>query len=107
MAPAGPEGTDNWTVDTNAYAKGKLDTELAAYEWGKENSIDVVSCNPCHVLGPLLAPGQLSGGVLWQSRVAAMMEGEDGHAGRGEGLWNVIDVRSECGRIAFCAGSAC
>jgi hypothetical protein len=39
----GPEGTDNWTVDRNAYAKGKLDTEVAANAWGAAHGVDVVS----------------------------------------------------------------
>jgi nucleoside-diphosphate-sugar epimerase len=90
----GPVGTDNWTIERNAYAKAKVDAELMAYRWGGDTNIDVVSCNPCHVLGPLLSPTQLGNGVLWQSRIADMLEGRDGHEGRGDGLWNIVDVRN-------------
>ena len=90
----GPPGTDNWTIERNAYAKAKVDAELMAYRWGDETHVEVVSCNPCHVLGPLLSPTQLGNGVLWQSRIAAMLKGENGHDGRGDGLWNVVDVRN-------------
>jgi len=79
-----------WTLDKQAYAMGKVEAEQYAYRWGAEHGIDVVSCCPCHVLGPLLAKAH---NATWQLRIGRMIEGHSGHAGRPNMLWNIIDVR--------------
>lgn len=39
-----------WSVEGQPYAKGKVDAEVYSYEFGASHGIDVVTCNPCHVL---------------------------------------------------------
>lgn len=79
-----------WNVERQPYAKGKVDAEKYAYAWGEENGIDVVSNNPCHVLGPVLSATQNN---VWQKRIGLMLMGENGHEGRFNEMWNIIDVR--------------
>lgn len=79
-----------WCVERQPYAKGKVDAEKYGYAWGAEHGIDVVSCNPCHVLGPILGKSQNTG---WQYRIGLMLTGDGGHEGRQNMLWNIIDVR--------------
>ncbi len=79
-----------WTLEKQAYAMGKVEAEQYAYRWGRENGIDVVSCCPCHVLGPLMAKAH---DATWQHRIGLMLTGQGGHEGRPNMLWNIIDVR--------------
>lgn len=79
-----------WTLDKQPYAMGKVEAEQCAYAWGEETGIDVVSVNPCHVLGPLIAKAH---NTTWQYRIGLMLAGESGHEGRPNMLWNIIDVR--------------
>ncbi|PZC48337.1 MAG: bifunctional dihydroflavonol 4-reductase/flavanone 4-reductase [Chloroflexi bacterium] len=79
-----------WTLERQAYAMGKVEAEQYAYKWGAETGIDVVTCNPCHVLGPLMGKAH---NTTWQQRIGQMLQGENGHEGRGNILWNIIDNR--------------
>jgi len=81
---------ENWNVARSAYAKGKLDAEKFAYQFGERSGIDVVSVCPCHVLGPLMGAPHNS---VWQQRIGQFMEGGNGgFSGSGQD-WNIIDVR--------------
>lgn len=79
-----------WNVERQPYAKGKVDAEKYAYAFGEQHGIDVVSNNPCHVLGPILSKTQNN---VWQKRIGLMLMGQDGHEGRFNEMWNIIDVR--------------
>lgn len=80
----------NWNIERSSYAKGKLDSEKYAYDFGEKSGIDVVSVCPCHVLGPLMGTPHNS---VWQRRIGLFMEGGDaGFKGNGQD-WNIIDVR--------------
>ena len=79
-----------WTLERQAYAMGKVEAERFAYRFAEDSNFDVVSCNPCHVLGPVLSASQNTG---WQRRIGLMLTGADGHEGRLNMLWNIIDVR--------------
>ncbi len=93
-----PEGkiSMNWTVEQKDYAKGKVDAEKLGYAFGEKHGIDVVSCCPCHVLGPLLGKPH---NTIWQHRIGLFLSGTtfrdltfapvDGPGMR----WNIIDVR--------------
>ncbi len=50
----------------------------------------MVSCNPCHVLGPLMGEAH---NTVWQKRIGAMLMGESGHEDRENILWNIVDNR--------------
>ena len=84
---------------------GKVEAERYAYAFGEESGIDVVSINPCHVLGPILGKSQNIG---WQRRIGLMLQGEGGHEGRPNMLWNIIDVRdiAQAQRLAATSGAA-
>ena len=88
-----------WNVERQPYAKGKVDAEILCYEWGEEHGIDVVTSNPCHVLGPLLGASQNTG---WQGLIGRMLEGNGAHDDRHHEMWNVTDVRdiAEMQRLA-------
>lgn len=88
-----------WTLARQPYAMGKVEAERYAYAWGERTGIDVVSVNPCHVLGPILGASQDTG---WQHRIGLMLTGDGGHEGRFNSLWNIIDVRdiAEAQRLA-------
>ena len=79
-----------WSVERQAYAKGKVDAEQYGYSFGEQHGIDVCTVNPCHVLGPLLGATQYSG---WQKRIGLMLEGQSGDEGRFNALWNIVDAR--------------
>ncbi len=79
-----------WSLERQAYAMGKVEAERYGYSFGEQHGIDVVSCNPCHVLGPILGKSQNTG---WQHRLGLMLMGQSGHEGRRNMLWNIIDVR--------------
>ena len=79
-----------WTLEKQAYAMGKVEAERYAYRWGDEHGIDVVSCCPCHVLGPLLAKAHYA---TWQRLIGLLLEGKNAHAFRPNTLWNIVDVR--------------
>lgn len=79
-----------WTLERQAYAMGKVEAEQYAHQWGAQTGIDVVSCNPCHVLGPLMGRAH---NTTWQKRIGQMLMGEGGHEGRPPMLWNIIDNR--------------
>ncbi|MDH5674078.1 MAG: NAD-dependent epimerase/dehydratase family protein [Myxococcales bacterium] len=79
-----------WTLERQAYAMGKVEAEQYAYRWGNEHGIDVVSCCPCHVLGPLTAKAH---DATWQRRIGLMLQGRSGHRMRPNMLWNIVDVR--------------
>lgn len=88
----------NWTVERSSYAKGKVDAEKFGYAFGEKHGIDVVSCCPCHVLGPLLgAPHD----TVWQHRIGLMLQGKIDFPPAGM-QWNIIDVRdiAETQRLA-------
>ena len=85
----------NWTVERNSYAKGKVDAEKLGYEFGEKHGIDVVSCCPCHVLGPLLGKPH---DTIWQHKIGLFLSGttdRDPNFSPVEGpeKWNIIDVR--------------
>ncbi len=94
-----------WTLERQPYAMGKVEAERYAYSFGEEFGIDVVSINPCHVLGPILGKSQNTG---WQRRIGLMLQGEGGHEGRPNMLWNIIDVRdiAQAQRLAATSGVA-
>ncbi|MDP7640405.1 MAG: NAD-dependent epimerase/dehydratase family protein [Candidatus Hydrogenedentes bacterium] len=79
-----------WSIERQAYAKGKVDAEQYGNDFGDKNGIDFISCNPCHVLGPILGIPQYSG---WQKRIGDMLEGKSGDEGRFNSLWNIVDAR--------------
>jgi len=79
-----------WTLERQAYAMGKVEAEQYAYSFADKHDFDVVSINPCHVLGPLIGKPH---NATWQKRIGQMLAGENGHDGRPEMLWNIIDVR--------------
>jgi len=79
-----------WTLERQAYAMGKVEAERFAYRFGEEHGIDVVSCCPCHVLGPLLAPAHHA---TWQRLIGLLLRGQAVHALRPNMLWNIVDVR--------------
>ena len=79
-----------WTLERQPYAMGKVEAEQYAYKWGAETGIDVVTCNPCHVLGPLMGKAHNNG---WQGRIGQMLTGENGHEGRDPMIWNIVDNR--------------
>lgn len=79
-----------WTLDRQAYAMGKVEAEQYAYTFAEQHAFDVVSVNPCHVLGPLIGTPH---NATWQKRIGLMLAGESGHEGRPNMLWNIIDVR--------------
>ena len=79
-----------WTLERQPYAMGKVEAEQYAYRWGAETGIDVVTCNPCHVLGPLMGEAH---NTTWQKRICDMLMGEGGHEGRDNILWNIVDNR--------------
>ena len=87
---AGQDGVTQWTVQGRAYAKGKVDAEIAGYRFGEETGIDVISVCPVHVLGPLLG---VPHDTVWQHRVGQMLNGESEVERRGHFTWNIIDVR--------------
>mmetsp|Transcript_38613 Transcript_38613/g.82110 ORF Transcript_38613/g.82110 Transcript_38613/m.82110 type:complete len:386 (-) Transcript_38613:64-1221(-) len=80
------DGTTAWTVERNAYAKGKLDCEVMAYAWGESKGIDVITCCPDHVLGPLLCQAH---DTIWQHRLGEIFAGKYSL----DQLWNITDVR--------------
>ncbi len=94
-----------WSLERQAYAMGKADAEQYGYSFGEQHGIDVVSCNPCHVLGPILGKSQNTG---WQHRIGLMLMGQGGHEGRRNMLWNIIDVRdiAEAQRLMATSGVA-
>ena len=69
---------------------GKVEAEQYAYRWGGETGIDVVSCNPCSVLGPLMGAVH---NTTWQKRIGQMLMGESGHDENSNSLWNIVDTR--------------
>jgi nucleoside-diphosphate-sugar epimerase len=79
-----------WTLERQAYAMGKVEAERFAYRFGEEHGIDVVSCCPCHVLGPLLAPAHHA---TWQRLIGLLLAGKSVHALRPNMLWNIVDAR--------------
>lgn len=79
-----------WTLERQAYAMGKVEAERFAYRFGEEHGIDVVSCCPCHVLGPLLARAHHT---TWQRLIGLLLQGRSVHALRPNTLWNIVDVR--------------
>ena len=79
-----------WSIEKAAYAMGKVEAEQYAYAWGRRHGIDVVSCCPCHVLGPLLAKAH---NATWQRCIGLMLQGQSGHDKRPNMLWNIVDVR--------------
>ena len=92
------EEQNNWTIERAAYAKGKLDTEKFAYDFGAEEGFDVVSICPCHVLGPLLGKPH---DAIWQHRIGLMLSGTTDFPAEGFS-WNIIDTRdiAEAQRLA-------
>jgi nucleoside-diphosphate-sugar epimerase len=79
-----------WTLEKQAYAMGKVEAEQYAYRWGEQHGIDVVSCCPCHVLGPILAKAH---DATWQHLIGQLLRGKNAHAYRPNMLWNIVDVR--------------
>jgi len=79
-----------WTLERQAYAMGKVEAERFAYRWGDEHGIDVVSCCPSHVLGPLMAPAHHA---TWQRLIGLLLQGRSIHALRPNMLWNIVDSR--------------
>jgi len=92
------EEQHTWNIETQAYDKGKLDTEKMAYEYGAQHGIDVITVCPCHVLGPL--KGKVHH-VLWQRRLGLMLGGTTDFPPEGFS-WNIIDTRdiAETQRLA-------
>ncbi len=88
--PATGKPEERWSIERTAYAKGKVDAEHYGFGFGEQYGIDVVSCNPCHVLGPILGKSQ---NANWQHRIGQMLMGQSGHEGRRNTLWNIVDVR--------------
>ena len=96
---AGPDGVTRWTVEGRAYAKGKVDAEIAGYRFGEQTGIDVISVCPVHVLGPLLG---IPHDTVWQHRLSLMLKGESRVERPGHFTWNIVDVRdiAETQRLA-------
>jgi nucleoside-diphosphate-sugar epimerase len=95
----GKNGKTAWTIEANAYAKGKLDCEIMAYQWGKDKGVDVITCCPNHVLGPLLCKAHDS---IWQHRLGEIFAGKYSL----DMLWGITDVRDvgdSQRRMAECA----
>ncbi len=83
------EVVNGWSIERAAYAKGKVDAEKAGYEFGDRYGIDVVSCCPCHVMGPLLG---LPHNTVWQRRIGLFLSGKSDFPPQGMN-WNIVDVR--------------
>jgi nucleoside-diphosphate-sugar epimerase len=94
--PGGPDDMSTWfdkkrginhfTNANNPYGKGKMDSELRCYAWGKEKGIDVISIIPEHACGPIMAKSQVNG---WQADIGQIFVGRYHR----EQLWGVTDVR--------------
>jgi nucleoside-diphosphate-sugar epimerase len=82
---------------------GKVEAERYAYAWGEQHGIDVVSCCPCHVLGPLLAKAH---DATWQHLIGQLLRGNNAHAYRANMLWNIVDVRDVARAQVLMATSA-
>mmetsp|Transcript_22959 Transcript_22959/g.52517 ORF Transcript_22959/g.52517 Transcript_22959/m.52517 type:complete len:368 (+) Transcript_22959:55-1158(+) len=76
----------HFTNENNPYGKGKMDSELLCYSWGKEKGIDVVTIIPEHVLGPLLS---VAHNTTWQHDLAEIFCGRY----HPDQLWGITDVR--------------
>jgi len=87
----GPEDMEkkwkgHFTNERNPYGKGKMDSEMLCYSWGKEKGIDVISIIPEHVLGPILSTAH---NVGWQHDLGEIFCGRY-HPNQ---LWGITDVR--------------
>jgi nucleoside-diphosphate-sugar epimerase len=80
---------NHWTVEAQAYAKGKVDAERLAYDFGAKHGIDVISVLPSMVLGPLMVKAHNS---AWQQSIGLMLSGAKDFRGR-DYVWNIVDVR--------------
>jgi nucleoside-diphosphate-sugar epimerase len=78
---------DDYSIDDNAYGKGKVDCEKLIYSFGQQHGIICCSSCPTHVLGPILAAP--SHDMMYQHRLGEMFGGKyclDMN-------WDVCDVR--------------
>lgn len=84
---ADEEKEDDYTVNGNAYGKGKVDCERLLYSFGEAhpNILCASSC-PTEVLGPILAPHH---DTVYQHRLGEMFAGKYNLPGS----WNTADVR--------------
>jgi len=85
----------HFTNENNPYGKGKMDSELLCYAWGKERGVDVISIIPEHVLGPILS---LAHNTTWQHDLGEVFCGRY----HPDQLWGITDVRdcAEAYRLA-------
>lgn len=105
--PGGPDDMSSWidkkgknhfTNENNPYGKGKMDSELLCYEWGKKSGIDVISVIPEHVIGPIMSKSQVYG---WQADIGQIFIGRY-HQPQ---LWGITDVRDVADMYRLCAES--
>lgn len=81
------DNEDDYSIDDNAYGKGKVECEKLIYAFGKQHNIICCSSCPAHVLGPILAAPLHD--MMYQHRLGEMFGGKyclDMN-------WEVCDVR--------------
>ena len=91
------DNDDDYSIDDNAYGKGKVECEKLIYFFGQEHNIICCSSCPAHVLGPILAAPLHD--MMYQHRLGEMFGGKyclDMN-------WEVCDVRdiAETQRLMF------
>jgi nucleoside-diphosphate-sugar epimerase len=81
------DNDDDYSIDDNAYGKGKVECEKLIYSFGQQHDIICCSSCPAHVLGPILAAPLHD--MMYQHRLGEMFGGKyclDMN-------WEVCDVR--------------
>jgi nucleoside-diphosphate-sugar epimerase len=64
---------DDYSIDDNAYGKGKVECEKLIYSFGEKHGIICCSSCPTHVLGPILAAPWHD--MMYQHRLGEMFGG--------------------------------
>merc|ERR1712032_919326 len=78
---------ENWVIEREPYPMAKVEAEKMAYKWADENgTFDVISNNPCHVLGPVMCTSHHE---IWQRRIGWLVEGRP----LDKFCWNITDTR--------------
>jgi nucleoside-diphosphate-sugar epimerase len=91
------DNDDDYSINDNAYGKGKVECEKLIYAFGQQHGIICCSSCPAHVLGPILAAPLHD--MMYQHRLGEMFGGKyclDMN-------WEVCDVRdiAETQRLMF------
>ncbi|PKI33830.1 hypothetical protein CRG98_045782 [Punica granatum] len=84
-----------WPKDRNWYMLAKTEAESLAFEFGKENGLDIVAVNPGYVFGPVLQPTLNFSSLLLLQFVKGTyitIEQGDGDTVPNK-YWNIVDAR--------------